>query len=58
MARIVDNARSKTPKILKKLTENTKRFREENPEKWNAQKLVANFLRKNPSHKVVKSVVS
>ena len=48
MARVLDNTRSKTPKVLKRLTDNTKKFREENPEKWTAQKLVAEFLRKNP----------
>lgn len=39
--RAADRKRYKRPKELARLTANTKRWREENPEKWEAQKKVA-----------------
>lgn len=46
MSRILDNKRSKDPKRIKHLSENSKKFRLENPEKYKAELLVNNILRR------------
>lgn len=51
MARINDLKRSKSPKRIAYSIERTRKYRQVNPEKWNAHKLVNNFLRKNYLYK-------
>lgn len=50
--------RNKNPKRKEYKKKYLKDFRKENPEKWNAQKLVNNFLRYRPELKPKKSLVS
>ena len=46
MARVIDNKRYKTESWIKKLSSNTKKFREKYPEKRKAEQMVSNIIRK------------
>ena len=45
MARIVDSKRSKTKSRIAYTTQNTRKYRSNNPLKYNAHKIVHNFFR-------------
>jgi hypothetical protein len=51
MARKNDIKRSKNPERIRYSTMQTKVFRINNPEKWEAHKLVNNFIRNNKEYK-------
>lgn len=50
-AKINDKKRNQTERRKNWVKKQTKKFREENPEKWNAHKLVNNFFRSFPEYK-------
>lgn len=51
MARSYDKKRSKDPNRIAYVTSNTKRYRKENPEKWDAHKIVNNYFRTHKEEK-------